>query len=59
MTAVGYAGAPAESVVGLRAGERMTTADLLRALLLASANDAAATIARRRRRARRATSCGR
>jgi len=45
MTAVGYAGAPAESVVGLSAGERMTTADLLRALLLASANDAAATIA--------------
>ncbi len=45
MTAVGYHGAPAESVVGLSAGERMTTADLLRALLLASANDAAATIA--------------
>ena len=45
MTAVGYAGAPAESVVGLTAGERLTTADLLRALLLASANDAAATIA--------------
>jgi len=45
MTTVGYAGAPAESVVGLSAGERMTTADLLRALLLASANDAAATIA--------------
>jgi len=45
MTTVGYSGAPAESVVGLGAGERMTTADLLRALLLASANDAAATIA--------------
>lgn len=45
MTAVRYAAAPAESVVGLQAGERMTTADLLRALLLASANDAAATIA--------------
>ncbi len=45
MTAVGYAGAPAESVVGLTAGEQLTTADLLRALLLASANDAAATIA--------------
>jgi serine-type D-Ala-D-Ala carboxypeptidase (penicillin-binding protein 5/6) len=45
MTAVGYSGAPAESVVGLTAGERLTTADLLRALLLASANDAAATIA--------------
>jgi D-alanyl-D-alanine carboxypeptidase (penicillin-binding protein 5/6) len=35
----------AESVLGRRAGERMTVRDLLRALLLASANDAAATLA--------------
>ncbi len=45
MTVVGYRAAAAESLAGLRAGERLTTADLLRALLLASANDAAATIA--------------
>ncbi len=45
MTVVGYRAATAESLAGLRAGERLTTADLLRALLLASANDAAATIA--------------
>jgi serine-type D-Ala-D-Ala carboxypeptidase (penicillin-binding protein 5/6) len=47
MTTVPYRGAPAESVVGLRAGERMTVADLLRGLLLASANDAAATLGAR------------
>ena len=45
ITAVPYAPSPAESLVGLRAGERMTLADLLRALLLPSANDAAETIA--------------
>src|SRR5262249_33338301 len=43
ITVAPYAAAPAESVAGLRAGEQLTTADLLRALLLASANDAAAT----------------
>jgi serine-type D-Ala-D-Ala carboxypeptidase (penicillin-binding protein 5/6) len=47
MTTVRYHGAPAESVIGLHAGERMTVADLLRGLLLASANDAAATLAAR------------
>jgi serine-type D-Ala-D-Ala carboxypeptidase (penicillin-binding protein 5/6) len=47
MTTVPYRGAPAESVIGLRAGERMTVADLLRGLLLASANDAAATLGAR------------
>jgi serine-type D-Ala-D-Ala carboxypeptidase (penicillin-binding protein 5/6) len=47
MTTVRYHGAPAESVIGLRAGERMTVADLLRGVLLASANDAAATLAAR------------
>jgi D-alanyl-D-alanine carboxypeptidase (penicillin-binding protein 5/6) len=47
MMTVRYHGAPAESVIGLRAGERMTVADLLRGLLLASANDAAATLAAR------------
>jgi serine-type D-Ala-D-Ala carboxypeptidase (penicillin-binding protein 5/6) len=47
LTTVGYHGAPAESVIGLRGGERMTVADLLRGLLIASANDAAATLAAR------------
>jgi D-alanyl-D-alanine carboxypeptidase (penicillin-binding protein 5/6) len=46
-TAVPYHAAPAESVIGLRAGERLTVADLMRGLLLASANDAAATLAAR------------
>jgi D-alanyl-D-alanine carboxypeptidase (penicillin-binding protein 5/6) len=40
-TAPAYDAAPAESVIGLRKGERMTVHDLLRALLLPSANDAA------------------
>lgn len=46
-TAIRYHAAPAESVIGLRAGERLTVADLMRGLLLASANDAAATLAAR------------
>ena len=45
--AVPYDPAPAESRINLRAGERMTVRDLLRALLLESANDAAATLAAR------------
>src|SRR3954449_2256156 len=45
VTAIRYRAAPAESVIGLRAGERLTVADLMRGLLLASANDAAATLA--------------
>ena len=45
LTTIRYHAAPAESVIGLRAGERMTVADLMRGLLLASANDAAATLA--------------
>ena len=45
LTAPPYNAAPAESVLGLRAGEKMSVADLLRALLLPSANDAAATLA--------------
>jgi D-alanyl-D-alanine carboxypeptidase (penicillin-binding protein 5/6) len=44
-TAVRYRAQPAESVMGLREGERLTVADLLRGLLLASANDAAFTLA--------------
>jgi D-alanyl-D-alanine carboxypeptidase (penicillin-binding protein 5/6) len=36
-----YHAGPAEVVIGLRKGERMTVHDLLRALLLPSANDAA------------------
>ncbi|MEA2384168.1 MAG: hypothetical protein QOH72_4139 [Solirubrobacteraceae bacterium] len=47
LTTVRYRAAPAESVIGLRAGERLTVADLMRGLLLASANDAAATLAAR------------
>lgn len=47
VTAIDYHALPVESIVGLRAGERLTVADLLRALLLASANDAAATLAER------------
>lgn len=47
MAAVDYDALPVESQIGLRAGERMTVADLLRALLLESANDAAATLATR------------
>ncbi|MDX6697623.1 MAG: hypothetical protein QOE65_1020 [Solirubrobacteraceae bacterium] len=45
--AVPYDPAPAESRINLHAGERMTVRDLLRALLLESANDAAATLATR------------
>jgi D-alanyl-D-alanine carboxypeptidase (penicillin-binding protein 5/6) len=47
LTTTRYRAAPAESVIGLRAGERMTVADLVRGLLLASANDVAATLAAR------------
>jgi D-alanyl-D-alanine carboxypeptidase (penicillin-binding protein 5/6) len=46
LTAAPYDPAPAETRIGLRPGERMRVADLLRALLLPSANDAAATLAR-------------
>ncbi len=45
ITAVPYDALPAESIAGFHAGERLTVADTLRALLLASANDAAAAIA--------------
>ena len=45
-TAPEYDAAPAESRIDLAAGERMTVADLLKALLLESANDAAVTLAR-------------
>ena len=44
-TAPEYNALPAESRINLRAGERMTVHDLLEALLLESANDAAAAIA--------------
>ena len=40
-----YRALPVESKINLRAGERMQVADLLRGLLVASANDAAATLA--------------
>ncbi len=45
LRAPAYRALPAESLLGLRAGERMTVRDLLYALILRSANDAAATIA--------------
>ena len=44
-TAPAYGGSAVESMIGLRKGERMTVGDLTRALMLASANDAAATLA--------------
>jgi D-alanyl-D-alanine carboxypeptidase (penicillin-binding protein 5/6) len=44
-TAPGYDAMPAESRINLREGERMTVQDLLEALLLESANDAAETLA--------------
>jgi D-alanyl-D-alanine carboxypeptidase (penicillin-binding protein 5/6) len=40
-----YAALPVESQIGLRTGERMRVRDLLRALMLESANDAAVTLA--------------
>lgn len=45
LSAVDYRALPIESQIGLRAGERMSVRDLLRATLLPSANDAAATLA--------------
>lgn len=47
MTTIDYNGAPAESLAGFGKGERVTVRDLLRALLITSANDAAATLAQR------------
>jgi D-alanyl-D-alanine carboxypeptidase (penicillin-binding protein 5/6) len=44
-TAPEYDAGAAESKINLRAGERMRAGDLLKALLLESANDAAATLA--------------
>lgn len=44
-TAPAYSAAPAESRINLREGEEMTVHDLLEALLLESANDAAVTLA--------------
>jgi D-alanyl-D-alanine carboxypeptidase (penicillin-binding protein 5/6) len=43
--AVNYSGSAGESTAGIEAGERLTAADMLRALLLPSANEAAASIA--------------
>jgi serine-type D-Ala-D-Ala carboxypeptidase (penicillin-binding protein 5/6) len=45
-TSPGYDGDPAESIIDLQAGEKLTVRDLFRGLMLASANDAAATLAR-------------
>lgn len=46
ITAPGYAAAPAESILGLTAGEKISVRDLLTAILLPSANDAAVALAR-------------
>jgi serine-type D-Ala-D-Ala carboxypeptidase (penicillin-binding protein 5/6) len=46
LRAAPYHAAAVESQIGLRPGERMSVADLLRALMLESANDAAETLAR-------------
>lgn len=45
LTVPAYAPAPAESVAGLDEGERLTVRDLLLAMMLPSANDAAETVA--------------
>jgi serine-type D-Ala-D-Ala carboxypeptidase (penicillin-binding protein 5/6) len=45
ITAPGYSAGPLETVIGLRQGERMQVSDLIRALMLPSANDAAVTLA--------------
>jgi D-alanyl-D-alanine carboxypeptidase (penicillin-binding protein 5/6) len=42
-----YVAAPIESKLGLRPGERLSVADLLRGLMLESANDAAVTLGER------------
>jgi D-alanyl-D-alanine carboxypeptidase (penicillin-binding protein 5/6) len=47
MTTVNYRGSSVESLAGFRGGEKVTVRDLLRALLITSANDAAATLAQR------------
>ena len=46
VAAPAYSAGPQESLIGLLPGERMTVRDLLRGLLLESANDAAVTLAR-------------
>lgn len=45
LTVPRYDALPAESVAGLNEGERLTLADLVTAMMLPSANDAAATVA--------------
>lgn len=45
LPAPAYQALPAESILGLREGERVTVRDLLYSLILASANDGAVTIA--------------
>ncbi|MEA2459198.1 MAG: hypothetical protein QOC95_2170, partial [Thermoleophilaceae bacterium] len=44
-TSPGYPGGAGESTIGLRSGERMSVHDLMRALMLPSANDAAYDLA--------------
>jgi D-alanyl-D-alanine carboxypeptidase (penicillin-binding protein 5/6) len=47
LTASTYRASAAETRLGLQPGERMTLADLVRAMMLPSANDAAQTVAQR------------
>lgn len=47
LTAGSYRASPAETRLGLQAGEQLTLADLVRAMMLPSANDAAQTVAQR------------
>jgi D-alanyl-D-alanine carboxypeptidase (penicillin-binding protein 5/6) len=44
-SAIDYGGSPVETRLGLQPGEKITLADLVRAMMLPSANDAAQTIA--------------
>lgn len=46
LEAPGYDALPAESVLGLQKGERMSVSDLIKASMLPSANDAAITLAK-------------
>lgn len=54
LTATRYRAGPGESLLGLRAGERMSAQDLIKGLMLVSGNDAADTLAARTASSRRA-----
>ena len=58
VVAPAYTPLPAESLLGLQAGERIAVRDLLYGLMLASGNDAARGLAPRRRPGPSPPSCG-